>query len=176
MEKNDFKALLRRTVAIPVIALAILATVLLLEIQSLNSSLQWVDHTDQVVGASEQLAKLIVDMESAMRGFLGSGNEAFLLPADQDKLAIDAQFENIKQLVSDSPSQQAQLAVVRQRFDEFLRYEQGRIELRRTTGTRLEASLQGKQLMDALRATHDARQAGKSGCRGATVGKSGWLG
>lgn len=54
MEKKSFNALLRQTVLIPVIALAILAAVLLCETQYLNNALQWVDHTDQVVAASEQ--------------------------------------------------------------------------------------------------------------------------
>jgi PAS domain S-box-containing protein len=156
MEKNSFKNLLRRTVVVPIVALAILAAVLLLEIQSLTSSLQSVDHTDQVIAAGQQLIKLVIDMESGVRGYLGSGKEAFLQPYNEAKPSIDAKFDALNRLVADNPAQQARLSGVRRHFDEWQAYGEQRIELRRSTKSRLEANLQGKQLMDAMRAEHDA--------------------
>ncbi len=154
MEQKNFKASLRRTVAIPVIALVLLAAVLLLETQYLNHSMQWVDHTDQVIGTGQRLIKSITDLESDLRGYLSSGREEFLLPNNQAKSSIASQFAALNQLISDNPAQQARLAGVRSRFDEWLSYEEHRVELRRSTQSRLDPSLQGKQLMDSVRAEH----------------------
>ncbi len=156
MEQDSFRALLRRTVAIPVIALTILATVLLWEIQSLNSSMQWVNHTGQVIEASQQLMKLMIDVDSGVRGYLSSGSDEFLLPYDEAQSVIDPKFAALNQLVADKPSQQARLATLRSRFDEWQSYQAARIALRRSTGARLEPSLQGRQLMDSVRAEHGA--------------------
>ena len=155
-EQGNFKGLLRRTVIVPVVALAILAAVLLWENNSLDSSLQWVNHTDQVIGASQQLIKLIIDMDSGVRGYLSSGNEEFLRSYNEAKTSIDPKFDAINQLVSDNPPQQTRLAVIRSRFDEWRSYQEGRAELRRSTGSRVEPNLRSKQLMDAVRTEHDA--------------------
>ena len=54
---------------------AALAGLLLWESFDLNRSLQWVDHTDQVLDQSARLLKLLVDMETGMRGYLVTGDE-----------------------------------------------------------------------------------------------------
>jgi PAS domain S-box-containing protein len=157
MKPNKFKAVLGRTVAVPVVALAILAAILLLEIQSLKNSMQWVDHTDQVIACSQQLMKLVVDMETGFRGYLNTGKREFLQPYDEAKASIDSRFEALNGLVSDSPAQQARLASMRSRFDEWRQYANQLIELRpdHEVGD-YETYLRGKQLMDAVRAENDA--------------------
>ena len=104
---------------IPLIALAILAAALLAETQALKRSMQWVDHTDQVISSGQQLMKLIIDMEAGVRGYLSTGRAEFLLPYNEAKPAIDPKFAALNQLVADNPRQQAQLARFRSRFDQW---------------------------------------------------------
>ncbi len=80
MEYSKFKSLLRRVVVVPLVIMAALAGLLLWETFDLNKSLQWVDHTDQVLDQSRHLLKLLVDMETSMRGYLVTGNETLLQP------------------------------------------------------------------------------------------------
>ncbi len=54
MDERSFQRLLRRTVAIPVALLVLLAIVLVVEILSLTGSLRLVDHTDQVITNARQ--------------------------------------------------------------------------------------------------------------------------
>ena len=75
MEYSKFKSLLRRVIVIPMVLTATLAGLLLWESFDLNKSLQWVDHTDQVLDQSAPLLKLLVDVETGMRGYLATGNE-----------------------------------------------------------------------------------------------------
>ena len=56
MEYSKFKSLLRRVIVIPMGVTAALAVLLLWESFDLNRSLQWVDHTDQVLDQSARLS------------------------------------------------------------------------------------------------------------------------
>ncbi len=157
MKRDSFGAVLRQTVVIPVIALATLAAVLLWGIQSLTGSMQWVDHTDQVIGASQQLLTLILDMETGLRGYLITGSGALLQPYNEAAPIIDSKFDTLNQLVSDNPAQQARLATMRSRFDQWQRIANPLIELRRSREVGgYEINLQRNQLMDAVRAENEA--------------------
>ena len=80
MEYSKFKSLLRRVIVVPMVVTAVLAGLLLWETFDLNKSMQWVDHTDRVLDQSGHLLKLLVDMESATRGYIATGDESFLQP------------------------------------------------------------------------------------------------
>jgi CHASE3 domain sensor protein len=56
------------------VIMAALAGLLLWETFDLNKS-QSVDHTDQVLDQSGHLLKLLVDVETSMRGYLATGDE-----------------------------------------------------------------------------------------------------
>ena len=101
VEEKKFKALLRRTVGIPVIALAILAALLLVEIQALRNSLRWVEHADQAINADRELIKLTIDTQTDVRGFLYTGKSEFLQPYKESVQIIDSEFTTLNQLVSD---------------------------------------------------------------------------
>jgi len=62
MDERSFKRLLRRTVAIPVALLALLAVLLTVEIFYLSSALRWVDHAEEVIGNCRQLFRYMTDM------------------------------------------------------------------------------------------------------------------
>ena len=66
---------------------------LLWETFDLNKSLQWVDHTDQVLDQSGHLLKLLVDMESAKRGYVATGDESFLHPYMEGTKRFDSEFQ-----------------------------------------------------------------------------------
>ncbi len=96
MDERSFQRLLRRTVAIPVALLGVLAIILAFEILTLTQSLRMVDHTDQVIANARQAMRYMADMESSTRGFELTGDEKFLeifrnaesqLPASIDALA-----------------------------------------------------------------------------------------
>ena len=69
MDERSFQKLLRRTVAIPVALLVLLAGVLVVEILTLTGSLHLVEHTDEVITNARQVMRYMVDMESSARGF-----------------------------------------------------------------------------------------------------------
>jgi PAS domain S-box-containing protein len=140
-------------VAVPVAVLAILAGVLLWEAYSLNRSLLWVDHTDQVTSSSRRLLKLTLDEQTGVRGYLLTGDEVFLEPYRAARPAFDSEYEAIYRLVAENPPQQVRLERIHDLYEQWQRYAERRIELRRAGGAYAgtEALLEGERQMDGLR-------------------------
>jgi len=153
MEYSKLKSLLRRVIVIPMMVTAALAALLLWESFDLNRSLQWVDHTDQVLDQSARLLKLLVDVETGMRGYLATSDETLLQPYLEGTKRFDSEYRALYKLVDDSSPQKQRLAEVRASYMEWLAYTDKVIALRRTgkADGALYESLQGKRGMDALR-------------------------
>src|SRR5208283_1243479 len=83
MNLQKFQALLARAILLPLVLAILLGVALFWTVRSLNSAAAWVDHTDEVIGQSNYLLKLIVDMETSLRGYVITGDDAFLQPYQQ---------------------------------------------------------------------------------------------
>ena len=108
MDYSKFKTLLRRMIVVPMLVTTSLAGFLLWETFDLNKAMQWVDHTDRVLDQSGHLLKLLVDMESAKRGYITTGDENFLPTYSEGTKAFDSEFQALKQLVADNPTAAAE--------------------------------------------------------------------
>jgi PAS domain S-box-containing protein len=153
MEYSKFKSLLRRVIVIPMVVTAVLAALLLWESFDLNRSLQWVDHSDQVLDQSARLLKLLVDVETGMRGYLATGDETLLQPYLEGTKRFDSEYRALYKLVDDSSPQRQRLEDVRAGYVRWVEYTDKVLALRRTgkaDGAFYE-SLQGKRGMDAIR-------------------------
>ena len=153
MEYSKFKSLLRRVIVIPMLVTVAFAALLLWESFDLNRSLQWVDHTDQVLDQSARLLKLLVDVETAMRGYLATGDETLLKPYLEGTKRLDSEYRVLYQLVDDSSPQKQRLEDVRAGYVAWMEYTDKVIILRRSgkADGALYESLPGKRGMDALR-------------------------
>jgi PAS domain S-box-containing protein len=153
MEYLKFKSLLRRVIVVPVVVTAALAVLLLWETFDLNKSMQWVDHTDQVLDQSGHLLKLLVDMESGKRGYIETGDETFLHPYIEGTKRFDSEFQTLYRMVDDSPSQQQLLRQVYTGYRESEEYDSRVIALRRAgkTDPTLIENRERKYKLDSLR-------------------------
>ena len=153
LEYSKFKSLLRRVIVVPMVVMAAFATLLLWETFDLNRSLQLVDHTDQVLDQSGHLLKLLVDMESAKRGYIATGDENFLPPYVDGTKKFEPEFQTLYQLVADKPSQQLRLQGVYAGYKDSEAYDGRIIDLRRAgkSDPTLIENQQRKDEMDSLR-------------------------
>ncbi len=167
MEYSKFKSLLRRVIVIPMVLTAALAGLLLWESFDLNRSLQWVEHTDQVLDQSARLLKLLVDVETSMRGYLVTGDETLLQPYLDGTKRFDSEYQTLYQLVDDSPLQKQRLEDVRAGYVRWVGSTNKVIALRRTgkADGALYESQQGKLGMDALREQISEFQGVEAGLR-----------
>ncbi len=96
-------------VTIPLFMMVVVSVVVYISIHRNSETVKWVEHTHKVLADSNELMKLLVDMETGERGFLITGNEQFLEPYNDAKSLWPTKFQALKKLVSDNPIQVARL-------------------------------------------------------------------
>jgi len=153
MEPKAFKVLLRRAVLLPLLTTAMLAAVLLLEAYDMHRSMQWVDHSDRVTSSCRRLLKLILDMETGLRGYLVTGNFAFLLPYQEARQNFEPQYQSLQRMVANDPGQQRRLAQIHESYTQWQEHAELMIDLRQKGSeyTDIAVNLEGKRLMDVIR-------------------------
>lgn len=97
----------------------------------------------------------LLDTETGQRGYLLTGNQAYLAPYEKGRAEVDENFERVRQTLTDFPSHATELgrlADLKQRklaemADTVKRYQKGETAAARD----LVATDQGKALMDEIR-------------------------
>jgi CheY-like chemotaxis protein/signal transduction histidine kinase len=105
IDQENFRNILKRNISLPLGIGALSALIFVGLIFFLLSTLNWVDHSQRVIGNANETAKLSIDMETGMRGFLITGDEAFLQPYEIARSRMMTELTTLKELVSDNPSQ-----------------------------------------------------------------------
>jgi len=85
------------------------AITLYVNIEKNSATTRWVEHTHKVIADSNELIKLMLDMETGERGFLISGKSLFLEPFDVASVIWKDKLLALRALVSDNPVQVARL-------------------------------------------------------------------
>ncbi len=116
----------------------------------------WQKHTYEVLRTLDDVAARLVDAESGQRGYLLTGDQAYLEPYRAAIKSIDQTIANLKNLTSDNPNQQKRILTLEPLLEKELAELQRTIDLRKserlaaTNREVLEGS--GKQWMDQIRA------------------------
>lgn len=153
MEPKHFRVLLRRALILPLLVMAVLAGVLLWESYDLRGSMEWVDHTDQVISASRRAYQLMLDEETGVRGYLLTGDPQFLQPYNEARKTFETQFQAWYRLVQDNPQQQLRLQRLHELHAQWQGYAASLIGARHrgNASSSPEENLEGKYRMDGLR-------------------------
>ncbi|WP_025808688.1 response regulator [Pseudomonas chlororaphis] len=157
VDEQSFRKLLSRNIALPLGVGVLSAVVFVSLISYLLSVTQWVQHSDRVINSINQAAKLTVDLETGMRGFLITGDEHFLDPYEVAKPQIFSELRGLRELVADNPQQVDRFKRLEALQDEWNLYAKGMIEMRRQEGDyrRSVQSGRGKRLTDQMRKEYD---------------------
>ncbi len=150
MDQRSFHALLRRTVALPVTLMVCLAGILVSEILVLSDSLRWVDHSNKVIDDSRQQGRSMVEMETNLRGYYLTRNQAFLELYGEAKTRLPGQLDLLLELTKDNPAQQARLDAINdadQRWMEWADQQLAQLQ----QGPSSAALLTGHELMEQVR-------------------------
>lgn len=130
VDEKEFRRILGKNIALPLvvgIASGILFVVL---ISYLLSALKWVEHTEMVIGKSNELSKYIVDMQTGLRGYLITNKEEFLEPYRLAKPKLNAEIINLQHLVNDNQSQVERLQRIQSMMVNWDVYAQNVIQMR----------------------------------------------
>ena len=127
----SFRRILARNVTLPLVVGVLTALVFVGLIAYLLSALRSVEHSERVIGNANEVMKLSVDLETGMRGYLLTGDEAFLAPYKSGKAKIAVEMSTLLELVSDSPIQVDRLRRIRALQMQWMDYAEGVIAQRR---------------------------------------------
>ena len=116
LEASAYRRLLLRLLALPIVALGLLALTLAYGIQQVQRSARRVDRSDQVIAHANQLVKLMVDEETGLRGFLLTREAAFLHPFREANQQLEPEFTALFNLIKRDPEQTARLQRLKTEF------------------------------------------------------------
>lgn len=154
IDPKDFQRVLSRNVKLPLIGGLIGAVVFVGLIFYLLSVISWVEHTDRVTRDASELQRLSVDLETGMRGFLITGDEAFLQPYESAQPRLMAGLASLRTMVADNQTQVDRIDRIATLQTAWNQFAAEMIALRRAGGDYPQAikSGRGKRLSDDMRA------------------------
>ncbi|RSZ58460.1 response regulator [Massilia atriviolacea] len=157
MDQTGFRRILARNVALPLAIGVGSALIFVAVITYLLSVLSMVEHSEKVIGHANEAAKLSVDQESGLRGYLLSNDESFLAPYTVSKGKAAATLEALSKLVADNPPQVERLRQIGAMQEQWNVYANNAIALRRANSDviTLVRSGRGKVAFDEIRTTFD---------------------
>ncbi|MEW6128071.1 MAG: PAS domain S-box protein [Acidobacteriota bacterium] len=150
---STFKRLLIQTITLPLILVTTLALILFWQINTLLSLSEWSNRANKVIAEANSTHKLLLDVQTGLRGYLLTGAPVFLHPTNQARQQIDSSFNALAVAVSDNDLQLRRLQAIRKDFEQWNRLSQELIEMRRQGGAyqSYENNWRGEEVMDYMR-------------------------
>ncbi|GGI53721.1 response regulator [Oxalicibacterium solurbis] len=152
-DQKAFRRILMRNISVPLVAGFVTSLAFVGLILYLLSVMTWVEHSERVIGTTNEVNKLAVDMETGMRGYLLTGDDASLKPYLLGKPRFAVQLGELREGVADNQIQVARLNRIAALHAQWDEYAQQMIKLRRTNGdfrSQLDAGI-GKVQFDQIR-------------------------
>jgi signal transduction histidine kinase len=129
---------------------------------SLLDSEYWLEHTWRVINQVEIIMSSAKDAETGNRGFLITGDEAYLQPYYDAQKSLPRELAEFQRLAADNPSQQTRITEMRAVLEQRLALLEQGIDLRRHNTNDVRAMVlsgTGKVEMDHLRRIAEAMEA-----------------
>ncbi len=148
-----FRRTLVRALVFPVLLLSLLIGIFLYQLGSVLRTNDRVEHSNVTIAQASTILKLLVDMETGLRGYLLTNDDQFLEPYTQAQQVFDTEYQILKGLVDDDPAQTKRL---NDAWGSIVDWRQNAAE---TLANRINGSsqinttelLNRKQLMDFIR-------------------------
>ena len=136
-------------------------------VRELLAAERWQAHTGDVIDRVEGVQLSIISAESAQRGYLLSGQDEYLAPYSAALARVPVIMDQLRQLVSDNPEQQARLVRLEAAIQQRLKRLDETIAMRRDKGQdaaiALFATGKGRELMAGVTAIADELRATEVG-------------
>ena len=165
MEAAAYRRLLLRLLAIPVVALALLAGLVAYGFDQVQRSARRVDRADQIIAEASKLLRLMIDQETGLRGFLLTHDPRLLQPYREAELQLEPQFASLLHEVRNDSRQTARLQTLYAQCKQWQQMAQRDMDRPVLPSELGPAILERKRRMDALRATADEFIAAESAIR-----------
>ncbi len=156
MNLSQFNNILRQVFLLPVVALLVVAGALYLQIRNANATVNLIQESDARISQATQIAKLVVDEESGLRGYETTSDPRFLQPFLDAESHVQQEIQNLDNMAGADIDQKNDLIDLREEHktwrDGFAMPVIGQIRGGGKVND-VDLNLHGKVLMDAVR--HD---------------------
>jgi signal transduction histidine kinase len=113
MNQAELQRIIRRIILLPLIFAVLLSALLYLQVRWLAHTAQWVDHTDQVIAQATAARVQLLQAQSAIRGYMVSGDRKHLSRFEQSLNDMDKTIDDLRRSISDNPTQVGRLDALR---------------------------------------------------------------
>jgi signal transduction histidine kinase/DNA-binding response OmpR family regulator/CHASE3 domain sensor protein len=131
VDEASFRRILSRNIALPLGTGVLTAIAFVALVLYLLSGIEWVEHSERVIGNTQEIGRLVGEKESALRGYLLTGDEAFLAPYETARPKLGAELATLGELVSDNTPQVDRLIRIRALQSQWDTVADGLIDARR---------------------------------------------
>ncbi len=141
--------------ALPVVIILVMAFLSYQRTRELAGAGQWVAHSNEVLTELEGAVSDITEAETGVRGFLLTGNEAYLQSWRSGSLEAPQHLQRLYQLTADDPGQQARVAELQLASREKLAWVARTVEVYKSQGPQAATAIvmtgKGRLQMDHIR-------------------------
>ncbi|USX14716.1 response regulator [Oxalobacteraceae bacterium OTU3CAMAD1] len=158
LDDVGFRRILARNITLPLAAGVVSAGVFVVLLVYLVTTMNWVEHSERVIGNASEISKEMVDMETGLRGYMLAGDESFLQPYVLAKPKVASSLASLLKLVEDNHAQVDRLRLIEAQHLQWDQYAQEMIRLRAANGdvTGPVKTGRGKNQFDEIRRQLDA--------------------
>ncbi|MBI4027235.1 MAG: response regulator [Verrucomicrobia bacterium] len=132
-------------------------------IRDFQDSQTWVHHAKDVLGASKEFMRNMVNVEIGQRSFLLTGNEMYVEMYNRGNNACDEALKELKNLVRDDPAQRQRLLDLERLTDQRTDFVKRTIEIKKTKGQAAALDMittgMGSKMRENIRALVDKIEA-----------------
>ena len=125
-----------------------------IEIRHLAIETREIGQTDQIINAGQKALRLLVDMETGLRGYLLTGLDTFLQPYHDAVPLVIPSLARLELLLSNQPAQRARIEEIRDLEKSWLARSEEQVRHRETAGDN-SLEIEKKRMMDHMRANFD---------------------
>lgn len=147
--------LIRTTLVVALLVVCLNAWLAFRSIKILNDSQQWVAHTWQIIDTLERIIGSLKSAETSYRGYLVTGDSAYLDPYQSAIQEIPQEFSELASITADNPKRKGEITAMHTLVDKriaVLQSAMNRLEAGEKDKTGLlKESGTGKTEMDQLR-------------------------
>lgn len=143
------------------LALTVNAMITVVDVRRIAEANAWVNHTHEVLGTLQAVRSSLLEAETSQRGFIITGDGAYLAPYRAGVAAVGKHLEHLGHLTRDNPAQQRRMSVMKPVIAERLASLESNIALRQGEPGGFDAARisilarDGKRTMNDLRAMVD---------------------
>jgi len=141
--------------AMPLALMALIGWTVHRNTMNLIADAQWVTHTHTVLGRADALHAMLKDGDTGYRGYIITGDEAFLAPYRRAMSTYEAALDELATLTADNPIQRSRVVTLKRLVAEELDQLSKTVKLRTDKGFDAAAEVVksgvGKNMMDAVR-------------------------